>query len=661
MKCFFATPLFFKGSQINSVQARNRCIVQPITLSRLNQCIRFNSTLSTQENKEDDRIRLSKLWVPTGGIAVALNEDSHSKLIRAGFLRQAHSGIFHMLPLGRKVQDKLEALIDKYMSQLGASKLALSSISSEELWARSGRLNSVGAELFRFQDRRDARYILSPTHEEEITSLVASTVSSYKDLPARLYQISRKYRDELRPRHGLLRTREFVMKDLYTFDYTSSLALATYHQVRAAYARLFDEIKLPYLVAEADSGDMGGNLSHEFHFPTSKGEDHVISCTSCDYVANEELAESANPQSISARNGIPEADGVSGLLQDDVHVWRGTSRDRSTLINVWYAPELSQCSPSFGSSSAPEVNMIAVKALVPDLDTSLQDCLSLWTLQTFRPTTSCENSTPVPPPRRVLNLVDCRLSSAIRESIVSGSADLQIRPAFWEGFIPDSEIETVVNDPLTQQPLNLLRIRAGDLCPRCPDGKLKVERAIELGHTFHLGTRYSDPLSASVTVPSDLLDAQQSTIEESRDGNHNVQTPLQMGCHGIGVTRMIGAVAETLADDKGLNWPRAMAPYEVVIVPGKDLEKAANEVYDALCHPIFDAGSVLDLIIDDRSHSFPWKMRDADLVGYPVIVVVGRRWNAEHMVEIQCRRLGVRQDLHITEALLFVKELLLKL
>jgi prolyl-tRNA synthetase len=217
-------------------------------------------------------------------------------------------------------------------------------------------------------------------------------------------------------------------------------------------------------------------------------------------------------------------------------------------------------------------------------------------------------------------------------------------------------MELISKDPSTHQPLNLLRISDGDSCPRCSDGKLKVQRVIELGHTFHLGTRYSEPLSATVKAPAGDSDA--LGIEELDSS----QVPMQMGCHGIGVSRMIGAVADTLADDKGLNWPRVMAPFEVVIVPAKGLENAALDVYDLLCKvPIESDSSHLDLILDDRAVSFPWKMQDADLVGYPVIVVVGRRWKAERICEIQCRRLQLHQDVAIGELAELVRTVLARL
>ncbi|KAH6678151.1 prolyl-tRNA synthetase-like protein [Halenospora varia] len=591
--------------------------------------------------KLDDRARLSALWAPTGGIAAASN-DSHSLLIRAGFLRQAHSGIFHMLPLGRRVQDKLEKLIDKYMAKLGSSKVDLSSISSEKLWERSGRLGSVGSELFRFKDRKEAGYLLSPTHEEEITSLVASSVKSYKELPIRLYQISRKYRDELRPRHGLLRSREFIMKDLYTFDSSVPLALSTYEDVRKMYSALFDELKIPYLVAEADSGDMGGNLSHEFHFPTSKGEDHVISCAGCGYVANEELAESPP---VTSRSGS-KAKAADELNEDaeDIKIWRAS--DGAVLAD------------------APQVNLHAIKALYSKLDTSIE----IPPYQEIAGGASPQAPSNMPEinkATKLINIVDGRLFTSNKRPEVFSHAEYN----GWNNGAtsgkpntPALDVELVAKNPSSGERLNVLRIRTGDACPRCPDGTVKVQEAIELGHTFHLGTRYSQPLNASVMAPLELIRGRDEDYEIADEGKAygaSRQVAMQMGCHGIGVSRMIGAVADTLADEKGLNWPRVMAPYEVVVVPTGNMDNAAVEVYDELAA---STDSIFtDLVLDDRSNAFSWKMRDADLVGYPIIVVVGKRWMDEKMVEFQCRRLNVCEHIHIDELAAHVNNCLAQL
>ncbi|OBT75288.1 prolyl-tRNA synthetase [Pseudogymnoascus sp. 05NY08] len=605
----------------------------------------------------DQRSRLSKIWTPTGGIASDANEDAHSKLVRAGFLRQAHSGIFHMLPLGLRVQTKVEKLLDKHMSSIGASKLDLSSISSEELWSMSGRLNAINAELFRFKDRKEAGYLLAPTHEEEITSLVANTIKSYKELPVRLYQISRKYRDELRPRHGLLRSREFSMKDLYTFDLSPSLAMVTYNQVRAAYVSLFDELKIRYLVAEADSGDIGGDLSHEYHFPTSMGEDHIISCRSCHYVANEELAESALPP-VTHDSGAtwsfvsnPEATSAKNTFT----VWRGVSRDRSTLINVWY-------SPREGFQGGSEVNTHAVKSIVADLDPGVENAALLWAQAIEK--NILEGQEVSSRGSKIINLVDYRLPPSLTTTIQSGEID----PLWTNSPLPSSlgiTISTTAENTSDGQPLNLLRISEGDACPRCNGGSLKIEKAIELGHAFYLGARYSDPMKAVVTLPAGYIEPEAPATEGSAQApvplKSAQQVQMQMGCYGIGVSRLIGAVAETLADWKGLNWPRVIAPYEAVVIPARGQEEAAVDVYDALAGSRSTSGDALDVVLDDRTNSFPWKMQDADLAGYPIIVVVGRGWKNSKTCEVQCRRLGTKGEVHLDGLAAYIDKLLARL
>lgn len=488
--------------------------------------------------------------------------------------------------------------------------------------------------MFKFQDRKETGYLLAPTHEEEITSLVANTVKSYKDLPVRLHQISRKYRDELRPRHGLLRGREFLMKDLYTFDTNVKNALATYEQVKAAYVRLFDELKIPYLVAEADSGDMGGDLSHEFHFPIKQGEDHVISCKSCDYVANEELAVAA----LSTSKATDDRPWTFASQEEDVKVsdantftvWRGISRDRNTLINVWHVKK---------SSNGREVNTHAVKNVVSDIDPGVESAALVWarTLETM-----AEAGGDIPAVPKIVNLIDHCLPEMVRKSITSGTID-----PLWAATGPPAalgiEVSDIVEDSAGKQ-LNLMRIGDGDSCSRCGTGELKVQKAIELGHTFFLGTRYSEPLKAMITLPAGHED------RTPEMGKGEVQVPMQMGCHGIGVSRLLAAVAETIVDEKGLNWPSAIAPFEAVIVPTKGMDEHAVDVYDQLAVGI-------DAVLDDRTKSFPWKMQDADLVGYPIIVVVGRGWKESQTCEVQCRRLGIKNNVGFDKLKTFVQDL----
>ncbi|KAF5973333.1 prolyl-tRNA synthetase [Fusarium coicis] len=568
---------------------------------------------------DSQRSTLSTIWMPTGGITANEDEFGHGKLVRGGFLRQAHSGIFQLLPLGLRVQGKIEKLIDKHMHSVGASRLSLSTISSEELWRKSDRLESVAPELFRLKDRKDTPLILSPTHEEEITTLVAGIVNSYKDLPIRLYQITRKYRDERRPRHGLLRSREFLMKDLYTFDLTTLEAVETYRQVSAAYRAFFDELKLPYLVAEASSGDMGGDLSHEYHLPSSVGEDTVVNCDSCGYTANDEVAALRPPS--------PAYDSSESPSASNFRVWRGISKDRKTLINVWYPR------PS-GTSAEGGLNLHAVKSAVPELDATIEDPLPLWGV-------SLESGT-----TKVINVVDGRLVPAferVRDQLPLLPKDLQRFQAKY----------STIGSTASGGGLNLARIVDGDACPRCEDGALKIHRALECGHTFQLGTRYSVPLDACVTLPRSGIPA--TAAEEGLVPGSRI--PLQMGCHGVGVSRIFGAVAEILADEQGLNWPRAIAPFEVAIISTPDLAEDSLRIYDLLAAG--DNSRIgLDVVLDDRQRSFVWKMKDADIVGFPVLVIMGRSYKESGTCEVQCRRLSIKETVKVDALPEFISNLL---
>ncbi|KAK4229487.1 hypothetical protein QBC38DRAFT_508104 [Podospora fimiseda] len=542
--------------------------------------------------------RLSRVWFPSGGIAAAGVEDGHAKLIRAGFLRPSHSGIFHMLPLGRRVQNKVEGLVASHMEDiLGASRLSLSSISAQSLWEKSGRFQNIASELFRFSDRKHVAYLLSPTHEEEITALVARTVKSYKELPLRLFQVTPKYRDEFRPRHGLLRGREFIMKDLYTFDSSVESALETYREVRQAYSSIFAEMKLPVLAAKASSGDMGGDLSHEYHLPTHLGEDRVIRCDSCDYVANEEVAES-----VASDEYLPKT---------EIKVWRGITKDRTKLVNVWYP---AQTRLSGGGKvrdhAESDINIAEVKSVVPELDAAVEDADSLWSAATAAGTAV-----------ELINVVDHRLQAAICNNNLEAAPD----------GVPNT---SVINRKVDgQSPLNLLRIHSGDNCPQCKSGHLKAEKAIELGHTFFLGTRYSEPLGAVTSTPTAGQTAH-----------------MQMGCYGIGISRIMGAVAEHLADKKGLNWPVAIAPFSCVIIGGKDAtEEDMAEVYRHILNATRMEAKHIDPVLDDRQKPLPWKLNDADLIGYPIIVLLGREWEASRHVEVQCRRVGFKQTVELAD------------
>lgn len=549
----------------------------------------------------DGRNRLSNFWTPTQAQPAVAKEDAHDLLLRAGFLRQAHSGIFHLLPLGLRVQNKIEQLIDKHMVSLGASKVALSSLTSEDLWQRSGRLDKGrGSEFFRLQDRKDGRYLLAPTHEEEITSIVGDAVHSYKDLPLRLYQVSRKYRDEARPRQGLLRGREFVMKDLYTFDINEDAARKTYEQVRKSYSAFLDELNLPYLVANADSGSMGGSLSHEYHFASTHGEDTIVQCDSCGYSTNEELY-------VGKYNAAGE--GSNYNKAHSLVTWMGLTKDRRRRVFVYYP----RYDPNVMAND--DLNLHAVKAIFPDVDLSISD-LSAEIAKI--------------PASEAIDLRDCL---SVRDPRLEYEPDEPASDYTTIDFLSGTRF---VPPHVNGNPITFTKAQTGDTCPQCQDGHLGLHQAIEIGHTFHLGTRYSVPLEANVMDSSGKV------------------TAISMGCHGIGVSRLIGAVASLLADDQGLNWPVAVAPFTAVIVPTQTISfKDMGAVYDRLAHVNAETqnGShvAVDVALDDRERPLGWKLKDADLVGYPIIIVVGRGWADGQKVEIQCRRLGIKQDVHVDD------------
>ncbi|KAK5167968.1 uncharacterized protein LTR77_006535 [Saxophila tyrrhenica] len=555
--------------------------------------ISAQTLLSRRWLQHDGRNRLSNIWVPSQRAPDdTQSESGHDLLVRAGFLRQAHSGIFHLLPLGLRVQEKVERLIDKHMQSIGASKVSLSSISSEDLWQRSGRLDQGRtSELLHLEDRRGTKYLLSPTHEEEITTIIANAVHSYKELPLRLYQVSRKYRDELRPRQGLLRGREFVMKDLYTFDVDTQEAHATYDEVRRAYSAFMDELKMPYLTARADSGNMGGKLSHEFHFASEQGEDTIISCDKCKFSVNEELF--IGPYDPRQAPLPWESQNAEADVEKEVAIEYYISKDRNTLCTIYFPAE--QVEP----------NIHAVKAIFPYIDTGIT---GEQARAAYEETTGGQG--------QAISFQDPRLS--LRNFRSSTNSEL---------------VASIRNAPLSRyhgQVILLTKAQQGDTCAKCQEGKLNLQQAVEIGHTFHLGQRYSEPLNAKVL------------------NKMNLKVPIEMGCHGIGVSRLIGAVASLLADQKGLNWPLEISPFEVIIVPSSEVTPDdVNRMYDLLTKKRGGLRT-LDVAIDDRDRGLGWKLRDADLVGYPFIVVMGNQWRKREAVELQCRRRGTKMNVAVS-------------
>lgn len=404
------------------------------------------------------------------------------------------------------------------------------------------------------------------------------------------------------------------MKDLYSFDSSYDSAFETYHEVAAAYKAFFDDLKLPIIVAEASSGDMGGDLSHEYHLANAIGADTVATCDGCGYAANDEVAV-ARPAAHAELGGDPSS---------RLCLWRGVSKDRKTFVNAWLYK-------ARDDTSEEDVNIHAIKSIVPDLDTSITgDALPVWEAAWKEAT---KEGSPLP---RLVNVADARLASSVED--LSGSPKI-VPPQF--GSLLEQKTITHAEDG---SGLNLLQLKDGDGCPRCESGTLKIHRALELGHTFYLGTRYSEPLNARVALP-------QSSKE---------LVPLQMGCYGIGLSRILGAVVEHMADKKGLNWPRAIAPFEVVIIPTSETTPEILNLYDRLSGS-GSSDTAFDVVLDDRRQSFGWKIRDADTTGYPVAVILGKGWRENRTCEIQCRRLSVKENVPVDEVPAYLKGLLAQL
>ncbi|KAL9101213.1 MAG: hypothetical protein Q9163_003495 [Psora crenata] len=452
---------------------------------------------------------------------------------------------------------------------------------------------------------------------------------------------ARKYRDEKRPREGLFRGREFLMKDLYTFDWNEAKAQESYENVKKAYSAFFGDLKFRHLVAEATSGNIGGNQSHEYHLLSSKGEDDVVSCDSCDYVANEEIAKRDDgfpSHIISVPVGLMEslAQSVEQTYQSKLPLRKflALTQSHGDLLQIILPPRHDSEETTFNRHVMKELYpniVLGTEHGSPSRKSSVSDL--------FTSTSTIKD-------RRVIYVMDRKISC--------------------DGFDPEHVTINGRSYPATvfKPGLDLVRLTAGDKCPNgaCA-GKLKIQKCVEIGHTFHLGTRYTTPLGATVSGPTASHSAHGAPPAEADDSSkqgriiHNdAKLPMQMGCHGIGISRLIAAAANILQDAKGLNWPRAMAPFEAVIVPTLGREPEAGQVYDMLT----DGETPLDCVIDDRPANFASKMKDADMIGYPIIVVVGKGWKAEpQSCQVQCRRLGsFAQDVALKDMKAKVDELL---
>lgn len=519
---------------------------------------------------------------------------SHILLLRAGYMRMVGAGIYELLPLGLRVLHKIEAIIREEMDGAGAQELLMPALLPAEYFRETGRFDSFGDALFRLNDRRGNDYHLGPTHEEIITDLVRRDVRSYKQLPLNLYQIQMKFRDEPRPRAGLLRGREFLMKDAYSFDVDEEAATKSYEVMREAYHRVFQRLGLEYRVVAADSGAMGGSTSAEFQVLTQTGEDRLVACTSCDYAANVEVAE-VRPQPMPSGEGgaLEEVETPNKRSIDEVAAFLGVKPEETIKSLVFVADEETIMVVIRGDH---EANEIAIARIAGASE------LRLATEEEIVEATGAPVGFAGPVGFKGKLFID-RDAAAVRDA-VAGANRL------------DTHVKNVNFGRDYKGELGSLRFAdEGDGCPRC-EGTLRSYRGIEGGHIFILGTHYSKTMGATFLDPEGKA------------------KPFVMGCYGIGVSRLLATAIEQNHDDDGIRWPVSIAPYQVFLAPiGKSAE--VNDAAAALYDELKAAG--VEVLFDDRDERPGVKFKDADLLGIPFRLVVGGRGLEKGVVEFKAR------------------------
>ncbi len=559
---------------------------------------------------------------------------SHRLMARAGLIRRLAAGIYTLQPAGWRTLRKLMAIVRREMERAGAVELSMPAIQPAELWEESQRWFKYGAELLRMEDRHGRRFCFGPTHEEVITDLVRRDVKSYRQLPLNLFQIQTKFRDEIRPRFGLMRGREFIMKDAYSFDATEEGLDRSYRAMHAAYTRIFEACGLEYSVVEADSGTIGGSSSHEFMVLADTGESAVASCAACGYGANLERAEIGRIASPPAASGgaapgegpvAVATPGARTVAEVAAMLEVAPSAITKTLIYVtddggWVAVAIR------GDREVNEVKLQnIVGGLPPVLATPEQVASATGGPLGF--------SGPVGLPPEVRLLVD--ESARGLPTFVCGAnrGDTHLASVSWtRDVVGQRSVEWV----------DVMTAEASDPCPRCSGGELRLSRGIEVGHIFKLGTTYSERMNCKFS-----------------DENGKLK-PAIMGCYGLGVGRTAAAAIEQGHDDDGIVWPEPLAPFAVVLSsldPGDDaVRKAADGLYEELSEALAPAG--FDVLYDDRTERPGVKFKDADLVGFPVRVVVGGRSLRAGGAEISRRSDGDRELVPLGDVSATVRRLL---
>ena len=563
-------------------------------------------------------MRVSKLFGKTLRDDPAQAElASHRLMLKAGLIYQVSSGVYSYLPLAWRSLRKIEQIIREEMDAAGGQELRLSALQPRELYDESGRTATFGRDLLTLEDRRGRPMVIAPTHEEVLTNIVKANVNSYRDLPLLLYQIQTKFRDEPRPRGGLIRVREFDMKDAYSFDVDEEGLDLSYQAMIKAYERIYERCGLSVIMVEADSGAMGGKHSHEFIAPADSGEDTILLCRSCGYAANAERATFVKPPNEQEQTRPLEevhTPGVKTIEELAEYLEVPTSK---TLKAVFYMADGGLVVVAIRGDL--EVNEVKLKNALgaPDLRLASPDEVKEAGLV-------AGSASPVGLPS-TRTVADDSINLGSNFVVGANKEDYHLRNA---NFPRDFSADVITDIALAQH---------GYACPRC-ESELETQRGIELGHVFKLGTKYSDPMGA--------------TFVDEKDG----QRPILMGSYGIGVGRLLAAAIEQNYDDAGMVLPRGIAPYDVWLtalnVENDGVSRAAEELYDGLSR------DGIGVLYDDRQESAGVKFNDADLIGLPVRVVVSPRNLRQESVEVKMRSDSDPMLLPLGQAVSRVKELL---
>ena len=562
-------------------------------------------------------MRYSEMFLPTlREVPSDAEIISHQLMIRAGMIRKLTSGIYTYLPLGYRVIRKLESIIREEMNRAGAQEVFMPTVQPRELWEESGRWSLYGKELLRFKDRNDRECCLGPTHEEVITDLVRNEIKTYRHLPRNLYQIQTKFRDEIRPRFGVMRCREFGMKDAYSFDADEEGAEISYQKMFDAYTEIFKRCGLEFRAVEADTGSIGGSFSHEFMVMAATGEDSLVFCSNCEYAANLEKAEIAAPE-------IHPVHTEDILPLELVHTPEMKSIEEvSSFLRV--APRDIVKTMIYSADGNPvavlvsgdeEVNEIKVKNYLNC------DVLEMATDEVIHKVTGAPRGFAGAIGIKVKIIADYSLSNMTNFVMGANKEDYHVK-------------NVNIGRDLSVAAFADLRIaRNTDLCARCGSA-LKFARGIEVGHVFKLGTKYSKAMKAQ------YLD---------KNGKERY---MIMGCFGIGVGRTVAAAIEQNHDENGIVWPVPLAPYQVIITPvnvnDEKIKKMSVQLYEALQQ------RGIEVILDDRDERAGVKFKDADLIGIPLRVTVGQKLLIEGVLEVKIRRTGEVKILAVDAAEDFV-------